>query len=474
MKKYFAAACLIMTATAARSADLPIKAPAYKAEVAQIYDWTGFYAGMNVGVGVGQNKAMNATPAANVFTRFNMSPFGAAGGGQIGYNYLFGRWVLGAEADIQGITEPSSALPPACAVACRSTGQTLSWFGSVRGRLGYATGPVLSYVTGGLAYGDVKTGQLLVLNGIPESFRTDQLRTGWTLGSGVEAALGGNWTGKIEYLYIDLGHMSDDFVLGGRGRTFSSDIREHVFRAGVNYRLGGTTTAWAAAPTANWNRFYVGGNGGFGIARDRVVQSIPSFAISDSFSQQPRGFIGGVQAGYNWQSTNWVLGIETDIQGSTQKDDRSCFVNCVQPVIQDTEKLSWLGTVRGRIGYDIGHTLFYATGGLAYGQVKTTITENFGSTTVTELQHTKAGWTAGAGIESPLEFLGWFGKNWTTKTEYLYVDLGSTADAYTTMVGAGGGFAGFPIGHTYSTTVREHIFRTGLNYHFDAPLIAKY
>ncbi|MBR1221020.1 porin family protein [Bradyrhizobium sp. U87765 SZCCT0131] len=473
MKPYLTMAMLAVSATATHAADLSTRAPYYKAPLAQVYDWTGFYAGVNVGVGVGQNKATNATPATNNASFFNLSPMGAAGGGQLGYNYQFGHWVVGAEADIQGITVEQSSTPAICATNCRGNGQLLSWFGTVRGRVGYATGPVLSYVTGGFAYGDVKTSELLVIGGVPGTFQNEQTRTGWTLGSGVEAALGGNWTGKIEYLYVDLGRTSDTFVLGGATRVLSSDIREHVFRAGLNYRFGGNaTTVFASAP-ADWRGFYLGANAGSGISRDRFTQTIPAGGINESFTTQARGFLGGVQAGYNWQATSWVFGLEADFQGSTQKDDRICLVNCLQPfTLQDTEKLPWFGTVRGRIGYDIGQTLFYVTGGLAYGQTKTTITETFvGTTNVTSLSHTRTGWTAGGGIESPLEFLGWFGRNWTAKTEYLYVDLGSNSDSYNTTRT---GFPNAPIGHTYANATREHIFRTGLNYHFNTPVIAKY
>jgi outer membrane immunogenic protein len=80
------------------------------------------------------------------------------------------------------------------------------------------------------------------------------------------------------------------------------------------------------------------------------------------------------------------------------------------------------------------------------------------------LSETKGGWTAGAGIETPFTLLGLFGPNWTSKTEYLYIDLGSTS-----------GIIADPGGPAVTTTsVREHVLRTGLNYHFNSPVIAKY
>ena len=82
----------------------------------------------------------------------------------------------------------------------------------MRGRIGLVTGPTLSYLTAGYAYGNVNT--TVVTGGVPFAFSGG--RSGWTWGSGVEAALGGNWTGKIEYLYVDLGDRTDFFAGGSR------------------------------------------------------------------------------------------------------------------------------------------------------------------------------------------------------------------------------------------------------------------
>ena len=77
--------------------------------------------------------------------------------------------------------------------------------------------------------------------------------------------------------------------------------------------------------------------------------------------------------------------------------------------------------MRGRLGYSVGSTLFYATGGLAYGSIKTKIaTNSFAGLVTQSFSHTNAGWTAGAAIETPFTLLGLLGPNWTTKTEYLY------------------------------------------------------
>jgi outer membrane immunogenic protein len=353
--------------------------------------------------------------------------------------------------------------------------QKLDWFGTVRGRVGIATGPVLSYVTGGWAYGSVKT-TLTETVGTTGTFVSNQNRGGWTVGSGVEASLGGNWTGKIEYLWINLGDRLDQFTLNGFPQAVSTDIREQIFRVGLNYRIGGSGAAYVPPRASNWAGFYLGGNIGSGIGRDHTAFTLTAVGTStELFNLSPDGFNGGIQAGYNWQAANWVFGLEADIQGSSQRDNRACVQTCnplVAPIIFTAydATLPWFGTVRGRVGYSVGSTLFYATGGYAYGSVKTKIAAAFlGVPGNVEISNTKGGWTVGGGIETPFTFLaGVLGNNWTSKTEYLYVDLGTQAGAFTIPV------AGAVVTATNSTQVHEHIFRTGLNYHFNSPVVAKY
>ena len=223
------------------------------------------------------------------------------------------------------------------------------------------------------------------------AFSSNQNRGGWTWGSGVEASLGGNWTGKIEYLWVDLGDRLDLFALNGVPQAMSTDIREQIFRVGLNYRINGNGGAYVPLPASNWTGFYLGGNIGSGIGRDRTAYALtgPAGTSTEFFNLSPDGFNGGIQAGYNWQAANWVFGLEADIQGSSQRDNRACVLTCntfTAPFIFAAydATLPWFGTVRGRVGYSVGSTLFYATGGYAYGNVKTKITANFSARPATQ------------------------------------------------------------------------------------------
>jgi outer membrane immunogenic protein len=147
---------------------------------------------------------------------------------------------------------------------------------------------------------------------------------GWAFGAGVETALAGNWTAKLEYLYVDLGSTTDSFVASNfiNVAIVKTSVRDNIVRTGVNYRWGGTPDAaapiYVKAPVGGgWSGFYVGGNAGYGIGRETGHENFPfSFMgfsgsfTSQSFSLAPAGPGAGLQAGYNWQSGRWVAGLE--------------------------------------------------------------------------------------------------------------------------------------------------------------------
>ena len=97
---------------------------------------------------------------------------------------------------------------------------------------------------------------------------------------------------------------------------------------------------------ANWSGFYLGGNFGSGTGRDRASLSVPAIATVETFNLAPDGFNGGVQAGYNWQAANWVFGLETDFQGSSQKDNKTCVLTCGSGGVLAAydATLPWLGS----------------------------------------------------------------------------------------------------------------------------------
>jgi outer membrane immunogenic protein len=476
LKLLLAAAPLALAVAApALAADISVKAPQYKAPITMPYSWTGWYVGANAGYGVGTHEGNLAISAPgiglNVGQPFNAMPGGGFGGGQFGYNYQFsGSIVLGVETDIQGagITDTRTCLFGCVAGNSAVINDKLNWFGTTRARAGWATGPVLTYVTGGAAYGETQTGLSTSIFGIGNSaLTTNETKGGWTWGAGVEAALGGNWTAKAEYLHVDLGGSSATNVfptLAPPGTsTYTTKHEYDMFRGGVNYRFGPDQSA-ALYPVYRWAGLFVGGTIGYGLGRnDSAFTTTGAVGLNaETFFLSPRGFDGGGIVGYNWQFGTWVAGVETDYQGSTGSGYLTCAAAC-GPALSTAidQKLSSFGTLRGRLGYAVGPALFYATAGLAYGDVKESITQFAPgvATAAASFTHSKTGFAAGGGIENKLDFFGMLGPNWTTRTEYLYVDLGSVQDPFVNPAFAASS-------QSLTSNVHEHIWRTVVSYKF--------
>lgn len=177
------------------------------------------------------------------------------------------------------------------------------------------------------------------------------------------------------------------------------------------------------ADTFSWTGGYIGVNAGYagGKAKtDYTVTDYDQFVYSNTDKQNLNGFIGGIQAGYNWQHNQMVFGLETDIQGTSMKKNTIVDAGWLNPGDYATleNKINWLGTTRARIGFlPTENLLAYVTAGVAYGGVKSGLSDTTGRD-ITESK-TKFGYAVGAGLEYALN------NNWTVKGEYLYADLGN-------------------------------------------------
>lgn len=262
-----------------------------------------------------------------------------------------------------------------------------------------------------------------------------------------------------------------------------------AFAADLPTTKGPPAFAPPPPPAFSWTGVYVGLNAGWASIYDHGdpfcvtpggvlngtgcdTTNVPGAQINAN------GFLGGGQIGYNWQVSQFVFGLETDFQGAELKG--SLYVagpfatvggGTSGPGASFTadERLSWLGTARGRVGFLITPTLLlYGTGGLAYGEVS--VDQN---TIFPTLQYpsstssTRAGWTAGAGFEYAID------PHWSVKFEGLYYDLGSIS----TSAGPVPALTTFRGGKTFD--IDGAIARVGVNYKFEifappAPVVAKY
>jgi outer membrane immunogenic protein len=255
------------------------------------------------------------------------------------------------------------------------------------------------------------------------------------------------------------------------------------------------TKAPPLAPVMSWTGWYVGLNAGAGITDTSYNLDPTGCFITaplcgtgglagnparsyDNARPNKVGFTGGGQFGYNYQfSPRWVAGFEADINYNDVRNSDSVIQALGPPLFAPgsfihtvNTGLNWFGTARGRIGYLVTPSvLLYGTGGLAYGQAKSSTNATFpfpgvGDTYIGSMSTTRVGWTAGAGGEWMVS------SNWSVKAEYLYVDLGRTS--YTSSCNIAACLALAPNVPTYLTTVstREHIARVGVNYHLNNPV----
>jgi outer membrane immunogenic protein len=231
-------------------------------------------------------------------------------------------------------------------------------------------------------------------------------------------------------------------------------------------------------PAYNWKGFYVGVNAGAVLSRSAFDYTPSNFFAGvttlgpDGTARFNRtGFTGGGQAGYNWQTGAFVLGVEGDINYTDVRSVGSITRGPVPGLslgytVSESSKSDWLATARARAGVTAGNALFYVTGGLAvadYNFTQTGLFPNCPCATTATISKTKVGWTVGAGVEYAINAA------WSVKAEYLYVDIGS--ESFADNLGA----FGLPqASFTHDVRLTENIGRVGLNYRWGGPVVAKY
>jgi outer membrane immunogenic protein len=235
----------------------------------------------------------------------------------------------------------------------------------------------------------------------------------------------------------------------------------------------GPAPVYAKAPVMmpwNWTGFYVGGNAGYHWGSDKQTTTTDPIGWSTLLATnldaatpgtlKRSGVIGGGQIGYNWQISSWVLGVESDVDFLGGSATRSVTnVPTLNPLdtFSSTADSNWLATERVRLGFAVDRLLVYGTGGLALTDAKFTDSmSQFGNIlATTTTSTTRAGWTAGGGLEYLLT------RNWTVKGEYLHADFGTIDTLIPTPTG-GTPNSDVAVHHKYT----EDLARVGVNYLF--------
>lgn len=277
MKKLVAALFTVaISAATASAADMAprtyTKAPAV---VAPVYNWTGFYVGLNAGGAWSDSNPTTTTvfspvgyfattspPAIGIAGNQNINRTSFTGGVTAGYNWQVNSVVLGIETDFnyfgfKGSTS-GTGIYPCCAPTgfTVNTSESADWLWTLRGRLGFLVTPaLLLYGTGGLAVANVKANYLFTdtFATANESASISTTRYGWTAGAGGEYALMNGWSIKAEYLYVDLGRASTTstnltafvpaFAFPTNVFTHTVNLHSNIGRVGINYKFGGPVVA---------------------------------------------------------------------------------------------------------------------------------------------------------------------------------------------------------------------------------------
>jgi high affinity Mn2+ porin len=471
-------------------------ARSYKTPVEAVWNWTGLYIGINAGYGFGKSQTdalfADAGMGTPLFaTGVSSTLDGLSAGVQAGYNRQLGAALVGLETDIAGTNQHAGPTYVCPGASCNPTitgidtpvtvahDIRLSWFATLRGRLGLAVTPdALIYATGGGAVagiwhaGTVFDSTASVAPLLDISQRT---KLGWTVGAGIETHFAGNWTGKIEYLHLDFGSASTGAadLMNATPLTLGINTRitDDIVRLGVNYRLDPSAPPTRSGQSAmssmgtrmsgkmmgkapaeaiwTWTGFYFGGHAGY--ARGWLSNTlVDPLAMTSPVTTAPTfgSLYGGVQAGYNYLlPSRLVLGVEADVSFPNFLENGLVGGLGTPQGTAVTDQIDYIATVRGRLGYAAGHWLLYATGGFAWSQARLGETPGMLADEDFVLR-TRTGWAAGLGAETAIA------ADWTARLEYLYYHFGNVAGA-------------FPSGTAYQSTFDFQMLRVGLNRQLD-------
>jgi outer membrane immunogenic protein len=231
--------------SAAFAADRGVPAYAPPPPPAPVYTWNGCYVGASAGTSSGNSQHFDAA-GVPITNGFDLSGF--IGGGQLGCNWQWGAWVFGIEGDGSAVNKSGQGFeltPPRPANTLWISETQERWFVTARGRLGLTNfwwfgDKTLLYVTGGGAWAKIDASEWLATNTIPTAHQESNTRSGYTVGGGIEYALGYGWSVKSEFLYADFGTFrtftSPPFGVAGI-QPRDVKVQDYIWRAGMNYKF---------------------------------------------------------------------------------------------------------------------------------------------------------------------------------------------------------------------------------------------
>ena len=441
-------ACLIGSAGFAGTALAADVNPPPNGSVGQP-DWSGVYAGV---IGGYHRGFANQQSLGSGFASGDYTMSGGFAGGNLGFNYQFGRWVIGMDSEIDGSWISGSNAP--------FFSSNMDALFVVRARLGYSVGNFLPYVGLGPAYTHFSSSEMFP--GAPQ-IADSRIRSGWTFAAGTDYMILPSLWARFEYMYICFGA---DIV----ANTNNVELMGHYARFALDYKFDipglkreeVTSDVAATGRSYNWSGVYVGPSvGGSAVAQTSLL-SVNNVPLVTLHGRSAGGLVDfglqgtiGAQAGANWQFGPYVFGVESDfhlseLSGGGTNTTAFPHVGAVVGKYSQTNTIDEQGTVRVRFGVALDRWLIYATAGLAYGSYESSPSFTApGQTVSADFENTRIGPVWGLGVERAI----W--GQWTTRLEYMYADFGQQTYSLA-------GPAPFNLVSS-KTAVRENILRVGFN-----------
>ena len=514
--------------------DLLTKAPP---PVVPTYDWSGIYVGGHLGGGWQSTTFQDpsATTAVLICCSFvgglgagDTAPSATAsaflGGVQTGWNYQIDRLVVGADFDWSDTSlkgNSSAVIPGAVAGAANAAAEKFSahtdWTATATATAGITNDRWLLYSKAGLAFAR-ETYSLAVQGpgGATFASTANDTRSGWIVGAGLAWAYSSNWSAKIEYDYLNFPTKPVDFsgIVAGQPTTFNTNNNQNIseLKLGINYKFAPSLVAGDAAGASghrgapqieavNWTGFYVGGHVGSGWQNTAFQDPSASSAISicceplgllqsgsAASSSSGSAFLGGLQAGWNYQIKKLVIGADFDWSGTSLNGTSAGVIPAAPGGFPASEtfgvRTDWTATATATAGIADDRWLLYSKAGLALAHDRYSLAVNGanvcfagGCTGVpfsfaSNASDTRLGWTLGTG-------LAWaYSNNWSVKIEYDYLDFPTKAVDFNGIIQ--NALGGPPVNNgpltgasTFNTNNSQHIseFKVGLNYKFGPNLL---
>jgi outer membrane immunogenic protein len=456
-------------AGSASGADMPTKAPAYKAPMAAATSWTGFY--VNGGVGYGMWAAdtdvlVGAGPGCTTCVNQVQGGKGFLGTIGVGYDYQFGARIVGGIFGDGSLSSLKGTVQDGQPFLAGEIKQTSSW--AVGARVGWLSTPsTLGYVNAGYTGARFSSSDLVSSgNGASVGLSTPATTfNGWFLGGGVETALWPNWFWRTEYRYAYYSNktLPELSAAGIANDTFNFKPIVQTLTTQLVYKFNGGLPApvYPAMPTVptNWTGFYAGAGAGYGIWTADQTSVRPTTGvclICVSQRQGGKGYLGVIAAGYDWQfAPAWVVGVFGDVDISSLKGTIQDHGIGLPQAISGDMKQTWAWAVGPRLGWlPSSQTMTYVNGGYTSARFSGATMFNVVSVTPTgsaTQSFTTDGWFVGGGVETTFDLLG---KGWFWRNEYRYAQY-----AQKTVADTPGGFASITFKPTIQTVTSEIVFK---------------